>query len=491
MNTAARFGIALEASTLLAADSFHRWLRLSKEATAAKGAILAVDPAARDQFVRTVDLFLDRPPYYLIDSRAKLPQPSAVGTLVSAAAEQVAEAAAKTVLAPTVRSALHRQFLHLFARSPQFQTAAIRWAAFQLLSTDLLQGHVIRMDVPYGRPLVDTAARSAFAQALQSVEGTTPQAIVEKADSTARNLGFQALLKASGQIFDALGLRHLTFGSVYLQGLLYEALGYRDLAKTLRLAPETDITLFLLAYADHACIRAWQNVDRLSRQPEAQGQVYLAHHVRSTFLFHSRQEFGFAPAAPGRRFWWSWGGLLAQAVAQYPAQWPAQAVQRTLQALRSSLDQNGVSVSVDAGNLTSSIEPAEDQLRLLLSLAREHKIVLSSDESKDGLSAWAPALGQLLPFDSADHILHLLSLLMDAPLPDGFADALRSRTPAALHAFQGPDPTSPVGMALSGQADWLEGSRAGLSALYSTWDGDLNSRTARVALSGTWETLPV
>jgi hypothetical protein len=484
MSAPIRFGMALETGTLLAADSFHRWLRLSSGATAAQGSALTVDPEARDQFVRVVDLFLDRPPYYLISSNLKLPQPSAVGELVRTTAQHISEPGTKMVLTQPVQTELYRQFLQLFAHTPEFQTAAIRWAGFQLLSADVLQGHVIRMDVPYGHPLVDAAARSAFAQALRTVEGAEPQAILEKAHATASDFGFQALLKAPAQGFDALGLRHLTFGKAYIQGLLYEVQTYRDLARTLHLAAEADLALFLLAYLGRACIQGWQNLELLSRQTPTVDLVYLAHHVRSTFLFHSRQQFHFSPRAPARRNWWSWGGLLAQAVVSNPAKWPAQAVHDTLQALHASLDKNGLSTSMDSSDASGPFKPTEEQLRLLQSLAREHTIILASDEAKDRLLAWAPAFVQLLLTGSVDDVLRLLSMLTEAPIDDEFAQALWSQAPSAWEAFFGTGSTSPSAAIFSQRASWLMGARGGLRPLYSVWDGTLDNQLASVELSG-------
>ena len=92
MDAQTRFGMVLEASTLNAADSFLRQVQLPDSAARTGAAALVADPAAREQFVQAVDVFVDAPQYYLIASEREPAQQTPVGDLIASTAVRLPEA---------------------------------------------------------------------------------------------------------------------------------------------------------------------------------------------------------------------------------------------------------------------------------------------------------------------------------------------------------------------------------------------------------------
>lgn len=487
MDAQPRFGIALEPSTLLAADSFLRELRLSSDTADVRGAALAVDPAARDQFVRTVDTFLDTPAHYLITAKVTLPQPAPVSEALMATTVKVPDTVTKLPLDPSFQTTLCKQFLVMFHASRPLQLAALRWAAFQMLSADILQGYVIRMDMPFGQPLVNDAAKSAFTEAMITLEEPRGQSVLETAASGLLDLGLARLLSAPRSSFDSLGLRHLAVGASYLRGLMHEAEGYRDIAKRLALPADSDLACFLLAYLCLECVRGWQHINLLSQQRDAPDLVYLAHHIRSAFMERTCQKFTFTVVPPSRLYWWSWGNLLARSMELRPADWPVRRLSEVLHNLQSALKEEPISISVDSPKATTEVTPPADRILLLQHLARSTNIVSEGDEALDRTATWAPALGRLLAVLSADRICELLAALVGESTPGSLVSALRAGEAKAVGLFAGSSkPVAAPGVITDQAEKWLAGSRTRLGQLYPTWDSSLDDRIAQVALSPVW-----
>lgn len=486
MDTQVRLAITLEPSTLLAADSFFRQQRPSRDMADTDGAALAVDPGARDQFVRAVDVLLDAPAHYVITAKAVLPQPAPVSEPITATAVKVPDTV-NTPLNPAFQILLCKKLLSLVHQSQPFGLAALRWGAFQLLSTDILQGYVVRMDMPFGQPLVDDAAKSAFTEAVLTVNEQGGRSVIEKADSILHNLGLARLLSGPRSSFDSLGLRHLAVGASYLKGLMHEAEGYQDMAKKLALSTDSTLACFLLAYLCREGIRGWQHVTLLSQQRDSPELVYLAHHMRSTFMHQTRQQFAFDAVTPGRLYCWSWGNLLARSMEQDPSSWTARKLSRTLRDLRSILQQEKISTSVDSPDAETTSMTLKDQIRRLQHLARDADIVSEGDEAHDQLAAWAPALGRSLAVLNADRICELLSTLVDEPMSGSLVSALQAGEAEAVRLFSGTGQPSPLPGTVRPHAEkWLAGSRAQLGQLYPNRDASSDERTARVALSPVW-----
>lgn len=481
MSVQGRFGTVLEKETLLAADSFANWGRKARTATGAEGQAFVIDPGAREQFVHAVDAFLDTPPIHLVSSKQKLPQPAPVSEAIAATALKLPEATGGPMFVRELRTGFYKDFLMLLSRSPGFRAAVIRWGGFQLLSTDVLLGYVVRMEMPFGQPLVEDETRAAFAEALLALEQPSPQSVVDEADALVRGLGLGAVLEATRDMFDSLGFRHLIVGASYVKGLRHEIEGYVDLTRRLGVRAESAVALFLLAYVGRACMSGWHNANQVSRQLDVPNLVYLAHHMRSAFLHETRQHLGFAETAPRRLYWWSWGSLLARALEQDPGHWSAQALTKSLKNIHTALRAAGISISLDAPEMDAVIE--QDVVQSLQVLARNANIVAAGDED-NGLATWAPALARMLPMVGADRACEVLATLTPTQLSKTFVASVASGAPEALQAFYGANQARGADGTIGPlKALWLAGQRAELSQLYSEWDNSLDDRTAHVALT--------